>query len=161
MKRLSVALAALLSAAPALAQEPARDPGYDALQGLVGRWTIAGREGKYLETCDWYHGRRHVVCNTESTRDDGSTSHGMSILSFVPGDGYVYTGIGSRGRYETYRGGTFRDGVLEYLAQAPDLRTRIRVGPFTDPDRIPFNVHTSKDGVAWEAADGFHYVRVK
>jgi hypothetical protein len=157
----AIALAALLLAVPAIAQEPARDPGYDALDGLVGRWTIAGREGKFLEVCDWYHGRRHMVCNTESTRDDGSTSHGMSILGFVPGEGYVYTGIGSRGRYETYRGGTFRDGILEYLDTAAAVRTRIRVGPFTDPDRVPFNVHTSKDGVAWEAADGFHYVRVK
>lgn len=159
MHRQLVILAALI-AAPAFAQAPGRDPGYDALEGLIGRWTIAGRESTYAERCDWYDGRRHVVCNTEIKRDDGTTSHAMSILSFVPGDGYVYTGIGSRGRYETYRGGTFRDGVLEYLATTPEMRTRIRVGPFTDRKRIPFAVHTSKDGVAWEPADAFDYVRL-
>jgi hypothetical protein len=154
-------LVALLFASFAFAQEKPRHEGYAPLEALVGSWTIAGKEGAYLETCDWYHGKRHIICNTESKRKDGSTSHGMSILSFIPEHGYVYAGIGSSGRYETYRGGTYKEGVIEYLDQSAEGQTRIRVGPFDDRTSVPFNVHTSKDGVQWEAADSFNYIRVK
>ena len=154
-------LAALLVSSPAFAQEPPRHEGYSALEGLVGSWTIAGREGSYLETCDWYDGRHHIICTTESKRKDGSIARGMSILSFIPDQGYVYTGIGNRGRYETYRGGTYVDGVIEYLERSGDAHTRIRIGPFTDRNLVPFNVHSSRDGVTWEQADSFNYVRVK
>jgi hypothetical protein len=154
-------LAALLMTSAALAQEKPRNAGYDPLDGIVGSWTIAGKEGTYLETCGWYDGKRHIICNTESKRKDGSTSHGMSILSFVPGQGYVYTGIGSGGRYETYRGGTYQNGVIEYLDQSGGAHTRIRIGPFGDKDTVPFNVHTSPDGIKWDQADSFNYIRVK
>jgi len=144
-----------------MAQEEPRHEGYAPLEGLVGSWTIEGREGTYLETCDWYHGKRHIVCNTESRRRDGTTSHGMSILSYIPDQGYVYTGIGSLGRYETYRGGTYNEGVIQYLDQSAEGWTRIRVGPFNDRTRVPFRVHTSKDGASWAPADSFSYIRVK
>ena len=159
--KLVLLLAALLLTSASFAQEERRPEGYDPLENLVGRWTIAGREGTYLETCDWYDGRRHIICNMESKRKDGSTSRGMSILSFVPGQGYVYTGIGNRGRYETYRGGTYNNGLIEYLDHTEGVHTRIRVGPFTDKSVVPFNVHTSQDGATWELADSFNYVRVQ
>lgn len=154
-------VAVWLVASASFAQEQPRHAGYLPLESLVGRWTIAGREGRYLETCDWYHGQRHIVCHAESKRKDGSTSHSMSILSFVPGQGYVYTGIGGGGRYETYRAGTYSNGIIEYLDQSAEGRTRIRVGPFSDRTRVPFNVHTSKDGATWDAADSFDYIRIK
>lgn len=160
MKCMLLASAAMFASAT-FAQDAPRPEGYATLEGLVGRWTIAGKEDTYLETCDWYDGKRHVVCNTESKRKDGSISRGMSILSFVPGQGYVYTGIGNRGRYETYRGGTHDAGVIEYLDQADGTHVRIRIGPFNDRRVVPFNVHTSKDGVTWEPADSFDYVRVE
>ena len=156
-----LALLALLFASAATAQEAPRHEGYAPLENLVGSWTIAGKEKTYLETCAWYHGKRHIVCNTTSKRDDGSISHGMSILSFVPDQGYVYTGIGSSGRYETFRDGKYEAGVLEYLDPSAESQTRIRVGPFSDWTRIPFNVHASRDGVTWEAVDSFDYVRVE
>lgn len=155
------ALGMLLLVGSAIAQELSRDAGYDVLEGLVGSWTIPGQEGKYLETCDWYHGRRHIVCNTESKRADGSTSHSMSILSLVPGQGYVYTGIGSRGRYEAHEGGTFKDGILEYVDRTPETTTRIRVGPFEDRKVVPFRVQTSSDGLKWDEVESFTYMRVK
>jgi len=154
-------LTVLLIAPATFAQEQPRHEGYSPLEGLVGSWTIAGRESSYLETCGWYDGKRHIICNTESKQDDGSTSHGMSILSFVPEQGYVYTGIGSRGRYETYRGGTYKDGVIEYVDQSAEGQTRIRIGPFSNKDLVPFNVHSSQDGVKWDPADSFNYIRVK
>jgi len=157
MKRISI-LASLLFIGPALALEPPRVDGEVPLAKLVGTWTIEGKEKSYRETCRWFHGRRHVVCETQSTKSDGSVSHGMSILAFVPGKGYVYTGIGSGGRYETYQGGTYEQGVLEYLDRTAEGTTRIRVGPFTDATRVPFRVHASKDGADWELVDEFVYV---
>jgi hypothetical protein len=156
---LPVALLAL--AGSALAEEQARHEGYAPLEHLVGTWTIVGKEDSYRETCGWYHGKRHIVCETESKRKDGSISHGMSILSFVPESGYVYTGIGSSGRYESYRGGTYNEGVLEYVNRTPAEITRIRVGPFTGKGEIPFAVHTSTDGAAWTLAESFSYRRAK
>lgn len=154
-------LTALLMASPALAQEQPRHDGYAPLEGLVGSWTIAGKERTYVETCDWYDGKRHIICNMESKRSDGSTSRGMSILSFVPQQGYVYTGIGNRGRYETYRGGTYNNGVIEYVGASTEERTRIRIGPFSDKTVVPFNVHSSQDGVKWDHTDSFNYIRIK
>ena len=157
----ALALTALLVAFPSYSQDNARPAGYDALDGLVGSWTIAGQESTYRETCAWYHGDRHVVCNTEAKREDGSIGHSMSILSFVPDQGYVYTGIGSRGRYETHEKGTYRDGILEYTDHANGESTRIRIGPFADRTIVPFVVHTSKNGIDWELAESFNYTRVE
>jgi len=156
--RLSVLL--VLLGLPVLPQEETRHEGYAPLENFVGSWTIPGREGTYLETCDWYQGRHHIICNTEASRDDGSISYSMSILSFVPGQGYVYTGIGSRGRYETHQGGTFTDGVLEYLDRADEGMIRIRVGPFVG-EAIPFQVQTSIDGTEWQEAESFSYIRAR
>lgn len=154
-------LTALLVSFPGHGQDAPRHEGYKALDGFVGTWTVPGQEATYRETCAWYHGERHIVCNTRMKRKDGSTGHAMSILSFVPDQGYVYTGIGSRGRYETHEKGTFQDGILEYLDQADGETMRIRVGPFTDRKSIPFIVHTSKNGTDWELAESFNYIRVK
>jgi hypothetical protein len=157
----SLLFAALLLTSQCFAQEEQRPDGYAPLENLVGRWSIAGKEGTYLEICDWYDGRRHIICNTEAKREDGSTARGMSILSFVPGQGYVYTGIGNQGRYETYRDGTYKDGLIEYLDHRAGVHTRIRLGPFDDERVVPFRVHTSRDGTTWELAASFTYVRVK
>ncbi len=154
-------LTVLLVALPSHGQDKARHEGYKALDGLVGTWTIPGQESTYKETCAWYHGERHIVCNTESTRKDGSIAHSMSILSFVPDHGYVYTGIGSRGRYETHEKGTFQNGILEYSDHTDGETTRIRIGPFTDRTIVPFVVHTSKNGADWQLVDSFNYTRVK
>jgi hypothetical protein len=85
----------------------------------------------------------------------------MSILSFIPDQGYVYTGIGNRGRYETHERGTFKNGILEYIDRTDGEITRIRIGPFTNRAAIPFVVHTSKNGTDWELAESFNYIRVK
>lgn len=154
-------LAMLLLSFPSSAQEPPRHAGYAALEGFVGSWTVPGQEDTYLETCDWYHGKRHIVCNTESRREDGSMSYSMSILSFVPDQGYVYTGIGSRGRYKTHQGGIYKDGILEYIDRTDEGFTRITIGPFDDRKSLPFNVHTSTDGTKWEPVNSFNYIRVE
>ena len=164
-----IALAALLcllaTAADAQStQAPARDPGYEPLQNLVGTWTNRGSESVLVETCEWFDGRLHVVCNTQRTRDDGTVGRSMSILSYVPGSGYVYTGIGSKGRYETQHGGSWADGVLVFIMPSSQdgktTLTRTRMGPFGGPT-VPFVVDTSTDGSRWTVVGTVDYIRLK
>lgn len=167
MKRLFLATLVAASAQTAFAQNaamPARSPGYENLGNFVGRWTLKGSEPDYLEVCDWYAGQFHVVCHTEQKRKDGSTGRGMSILSYLPEQGYVYTGIGSNGRYETLQHGTFGAGMFEFSStaheQGKSVATRIRIGPFTNEGFL-FVVHTSTDGGAWTALDTINYIKIK
>lgn len=167
MKHLKATFPLMLAASIAVAQaaqEPERAPEYDPLEGFVGRWTTQGRETQFLETCSWYYGKFHVVCNAESKRADGSIGHSMSILSYVPGAGYVYSGIGSKGRYETFDRGRWSDGKFIFDSTSSTdgkaVTNRITIGPFTDKGFL-FVVTTSTDGVAWTEADQTTYIRLK
>jgi hypothetical protein len=145
------------------ADVPERAPEYAHLEMLIGRWTTEGSESSFVEVCDWYHGRFHVVCHSERKRPDGSTGHGMSVLSYVPGAGYVYTGIGSRGRYETLEAGVWSGGSLTFTSTAIEdgksVVTRIQVGPSTDRG-MPFVVDTATDGGAWTRVETTMYVKL-
>jgi hypothetical protein len=168
MKKLAIALLVAACAPVAIAQDALkqvdRPSGSSPLDNFVGHWTLEGKEGNYLEVCEWYHGQFHIVCNTESKRADGSTGHSLSILSYVPDQGYVYTGIGSKGRYETMQGGTFVDGVLEFLSETDQdggkVLTRVRMGPFSETGTA-FVVDSSADGGPWTVLDSITYVRIK
>lgn len=161
-------LTCLLAATSAVAQgnpvaAPDHAADYARLDPLVGRWTLKGKEQDFLETCEWYQGRFHVVCHSESKRKDGSKGIGISILSFVPGQGYVYTGIGSSGRYETLERGTFTDGKIVFTTTAKEngksIATRISIGPPNDAG-FPFVVDTSSDGGSWTVVDSIEYVKL-
>jgi hypothetical protein len=142
---------------------PARANGYERLAPLIGRWTQKGRESSYVETCRWFEGRFHVVCDTEFTRTDGTTSHGMSVLGYVADeDRYVYVGIGSNGRIETMTG-KFRDGVLEFTPEPTGGgvtgMSRVRMGPFAGRE-VSFVAESSMDGVAWTTEATITYIRL-
>ncbi len=149
--------------ASAQVQAPERPPGYAPLKNFVGRWTTQGREDKFLEVCSWYHGEFHVVCNATSKRADGSTGHSMSILGYVPGSGYVYSGIGSKGRYETFDKGTWSEGRFTFdttiMESEGKTLNRISIGPFTDRGFL-FVVTTSTDGVVWKPVDTTTYIKL-
>jgi hypothetical protein len=164
MKRL-IAFLLLCSVHAAIAQDtPTRPPAYDPLQHFVGRWTERGNEKTFLEVCTWFDGNFHVVCNAERKRADGSVGRSLSILSYVPNEGYVHVGIGNKGSYETLQNGTFRSGRFEFLSTAKagdkSIVTRIRIGPFTKHG-FPFVVDTSTDGGPWVAAGTTDYVKLK
>lgn len=157
----SLPLAAMGSTTPV--PKPDHSADYARLDPLVGRWTVKGREGRFVETCQWYQGGFHVVCQSESAREDGSKGIGTSILSFVPGKGYVYTGIGSSGRYETLSGGVFADGKIVFTTTANEdgksVATRISLGP-PDDKGFPFVVDTATDGGAWTVVESIEYVKL-
>ena len=149
----------------ALAQEaPERSPGYDDLQHLIGRWTQQASEETFLEVCDWFDGNFHVVRNSEHKRANGTVGRGLSILSYVPGQGYAHVGIGNRGSYETLQNGTFREGIFEFLSTTKEgntsVVTRIRIGPFAESG-FAFVVDTSTDGGPWVAAGTTDHVKLK
>ena len=139
-------------------------PGYDRLGSLVGRWTIKGREEKYVEVCRWYDGNFHIICETENKRADGTIGHGMSILGYIPDKNtYTYHGIGSNGRNETMSG-TFADGILEFTAEAIDngatVISRVRMGPFSERE-VPFVAESSSDRVSWATDATVTYIRLE
>ncbi len=142
---------------------PERAAGYEHLQHFVGRWTEQGNEKTFVEVCDWFDGKYHVICNAERKRSNGTIGRSLSILSYVPGQGYVHVGISKKGRYETLQNGTFRDGIFEFLSTAKEegksIVTRIRIGPFAERG-FPFVVHTSTDGGPWVEAGITNYVKL-
>jgi hypothetical protein len=153
------------SAHAAIAQDtPKRPPGYEPLHHFVGRWTERGNEKTFLEVCSWFDGNYHVVCNAERKRADGTVGRSLSILSFVPLEGYVHVSIGNGGSYETLQNGTFRGGLFEFSSTAKEgdksIVTRIRIGPFTEQG-FPFVVDTSTDGSPWVAGGTTEYVKLK
>ena len=163
MKRLEAIFLSILAASTAAAQT-APDSGYAPLKNFVGRWTTQGQETEFTETCDWYHGKFHVVCNAERKRADGSTGHSMSILGYIDGAGYVYSGIGSKGRYETFEKGRWSDGKFFFDSTTSEhgktITNRITIGPFTDEGFL-FVVTTSTDGLTWTEADRTTYIRLR
>jgi hypothetical protein len=69
-------------------------PSYDKLQMFVGHWTIEGHENTYLEKCDWFDGRFHVVCATPRASAPIGPWGGASASSVLADASYVSsTGI--------------------------------------------------------------------
>ena len=140
--------------------EPARAPGYDKLQMFVGAWTIEGREGRYLERCDWYEGRYMIVCNTEAKRRDGGVTKSMSFIGYLPEEDVVtYHGFNSNGRNETQRGG-FKGTTFQVEGEAVDagkrVKSRVTITPKGD-GTFTLLSESSTEGGAWTADGTFKY----
>lgn len=88
----------------------------------------------------------------------------MSILSYVPESGYVYSGIGSKGRYETFEKGIWSDGTFIFDSTRSDagkpVTDRITIGRFNDEGFL-FIVISSPDGVTWTEVDRTTYIRLR
>ena len=138
-----------------------RAPEYDALALFLGAWTQAGSEAVFREDCDWFDGRHQVVCHSTRQREDGTVSRGMSVLGYTPAQGYVYAGIGSRGRFEMLSGGRYAEGRFTFESTAQEdgkpVTTRIVIGPRTAKG-FDFVVHTSTSGGPWVHADTTVYL---
>lgn len=154
-----------VTAAPSPVAPPEPRPaGYDKLQMFVGRWTLEGREDRYLEQCDWFDGRFTVVCNTESKRRDGTVSRGMSVLGYLPEeDVYTYHGFNSSGRNETQRGG-FRGTTFWVEGEARDggkhVKSRVTITPKTDGN-FTLVGESSTEGAPWVTDGTFQYKRLR
>ena len=70
----------------------------ERLAFLVEDWTIAGAEGTYRETCEWYAERSFVVCNSED-RETGTPVRSVSIFGWsAVTQNYTYHHYAQNGR---------------------------------------------------------------
>jgi hypothetical protein len=104
----SVVAAAVFSGT-VMAQPPARKPGAEQkrIGRFVGQWKYEGEAkaspmgpaGKSTgtETCEWFAGGFHVVCNSKGTGPMGAVT-GHAIMGYDPVEkAYTYYGISSLG----------------------------------------------------------------
>ncbi len=96
-------LAISLVAGSAWSQTPRPTPGLEQsrLENLAGRWTIEGESGGDLftrtETCEWFAGRFHLICQSEVASATGAVK-GQSIIGYDPGEStYTFYFISSTG----------------------------------------------------------------
>jgi len=155
---------AAVPASPVPSAPAARLAGYARLQMFAGNWTLEGREGRYLEKCDWFEGRFHMVCHTESKRADGTVSKSISILGYLPEeDAYTYYGIGSTGRNETLRG-AFTGTTLGFRGEARDagklVKNHVTITPAANGDFLLAS-EISIDGGPWTSDGVVQYKRVR
>ena len=162
MHRAWLSVVATLIVAPA-AQASVHPPEVEArLAAIVHDWTIKGMEGAYRETCEWYHDRSFVVCNTTET-EKGKTFRSVSILGWSDQrQTYTYHHYGSTGRsrsevgYPTPEGGIVFLGERQSAAGATQYRSVLR--PRLPGPGFEFSQTRSVNGGAWEPSANFHYV---
>ena len=102
MKVLATTVVALATfvGGPARAGAPEVETG---LAFLIGEWTVAGYEGRYLDSCTWFDDRAFVVCNTTDGRH-GAPQHHVAVIGWsAQSKNYSYIGYGQDGssRMET------------------------------------------------------------
>ena len=122
---LLVTIALAASAASVSAAEPPRD----RLAFIVGDWTIEGRETSFREVCEWFPGRSHVICNSESRRNSGTT-RGVSVFSYSDDKKrHVYYHYGSSGAVAAMD--VFPDGKSLVHGEKIVARSHPRAGGMT------------------------------
>lgn len=137
---LCTALAALAAPSPLRAQAPAPTDTTPLrrLRPLVGDWTMASLPAGVTlrETCEWFIGERHVVCQMRSR----SASWRRGVLTVFGWDAtdstYAMTTFGSGGQQSVARGRArgdtlVFDGELR-TGQAAARRTRVTIVPRAD-----------------------------
>ena len=133
----------------------------ELLAFLVGDWTIEGRETSFREVCDWFHGRSHIVCNSESRRDKG-TSRGVSVLSYSDEKKrHVYYYYGSSGvvvAMDVFTDGKSLIAIRENVVGTDLVREQVWITPSGD-NRFDFREQTSTNGGPWKTSTHFTYVR--
>jgi hypothetical protein len=120
------AISVLTSTAPA--QGPRKPGAEEARIGyFVGRWTTEGERkpspmgpgGKFssTDTCDWFAGGFHVICQSEGTSSRGAAVRRQFIMSYDPGEkAYRYYQINSSGDAFLVRG-TVTGNVWTWTAE--------------------------------------------
>ena len=90
-------LAAILAAATSSAGSAGPSQVEQGLAFLVGNWTIAGFEDRYLDSCAWFDDHAFVVCNTSDGRH-GPPQHHVAVIGWSAQSGtYTYIGYGQDG----------------------------------------------------------------
>jgi hypothetical protein len=97
MKKSMIIAAVLASALVAGRASAAPRQVEQGLAYLVGEWTIAGYEGRYLDSCKWFDDHAFVVCDTMDGRH-GKPQHHVAAIGWSAQTGkYTYLGYGQDG----------------------------------------------------------------
>ena len=124
----------LTAQAPSAAGAATLPAGLGRLAPLIGRWTMESLPSgvTLVETCDWFVGRRHVVCQMRSRSPDWQRGV-LTVFSYDASDStYAMTAFGSGGQQSVARGRARGDTLIfegELRTEAGRKRTRVTVVP--------------------------------
>lgn len=157
MFRLSLVALVFLIAAPFPATaENVRE----RLAMLEGEWTLEGREASFRETCEWFEGRSHMVCTSESRGAKG-VRKGISVMSYSDEKKrFLYYHYASSGVVQALdlfleRGLLLATG--ERSVGTDLVRTEVTMQQRADGS-FDFRERESKNGQPWEVTAQVHYI---
>lgn len=142
---------------------PKPGPEVKKLAYFAGTWTSEGEikanpmmpAGKMTmtDTCTWFSGGFHVVCNSKGTGPMGKMQ-GLGILGYNTEEKvYTYNGIDNMGRLEGAKGTT--DGKTWAYTSEEKMGGKTMYGRYTmsdlTPDSYTFKWEMSEDNKAWSA----------
>src|SRR5687768_10000617 len=166
--RSALALSLLVIGLPLSAQAPGAKAAPNAvtplgkLAPLVGRWTMASLPAGVTleETCEWFVGDRHVVCQMRSRSPDWQRG-ALTIFSYDAADSsYAMTAFGSGGQQSVARGRARGDTLVfdgELRTDAGRKRTRVTIVPRVDGFDLMEQEADGQGG--WRAPGRVRYIR--
>jgi hypothetical protein len=130
------------------------------LSRFIGDWTVEGKETTFRETCEWFHNRSHVVCNSESKRASG-IGRGVSVFSYSEAKKrLVYYHYGSSGvvaEMDVFFVGDIFYATGERRDGADLIREQVRITWLPD-GTMDFQEEASTNGAEWKPTVRVHYV---
>ena len=113
-----------------------------------------------VETCEWFVGERHVVCQMRS-RSSAWQRGALTVFSYDPADSsYAMTAFGSAGQQSVARGVARGDTLVfegELRTGAGRRRTRVTIAPRADGFDL---LEQEADGEGgWRAPGRVRYIR--
>jgi hypothetical protein len=162
MRLLKILGAAVLCghAATATAGAPQVEQG---LAFIVGDWTIAGYEGRYLDHCAWFEDRAFVVCDTMDGRHGKPQHHVAAIGWSAEAGNYTYLGYGQDGASRLDRCFANHQKGLTCLGEdrGADGLTQIRSYIWPTATGLGIRQERSLNGAAWKDVGQVAYIRKK
>ena len=155
-----VAALAAAEAGPAFAGPPQVEQG---LAYLVGEWTIAGYEGRYLDSCKWFDSHAFVVCDTMDGRHGENQHHVAAIGWSTETSSYTYLGYGQDGSSRLDRCFANTDKGLTCVGEdrGADGLTQIRSYIWPTPAGLGIRQERSLNGAPWKEVGQVHYIPKK
>jgi hypothetical protein len=133
----------------------------EKLAFIIGTWTIEGMEDTFTETCEWFHNRSHVVCNSEERSADG-VSKGVSVFSWSPRLGrhlyYHYGSSGAAHPMDVFIVDRTLRATHERRVGNDLIREQVLITPRPDGG-FDFLEETSTNGSPWTESVRLRYVR--